>query len=302
MYEYYARQSKITDPCEYAYLFDEIPDSVESISEIVSNLFYHYVGDKQVYGWDVPHERLSEIDSREVSTILSSLLNHDNRSLMQERAPENRVIGCCRDFATLFVAIARHKGIPSRTRYGFATYFEVGVYVDHVVAEIWNGERWQIIDPELNDGRIQSFEIAGIDRMDLQKGEFLNGAEAWLLAKQSHIDSDSFCVSATNKSPATRGLHFVVSHLVQDLAALNKVDSLCWDWWGFDMYDPDTSSFIAPTPEQAAQLDEAAEIVLSNDLERIQRLFMQEPFTPTRVLSWSPAMPDDKKPLEISLS
>jgi hypothetical protein len=301
VYDYYVSQSKTTDPGEYAHLFDEMPDSVEGISEMVSNLIYHYFGDKHVYGWEIPQERLCEIDSRDVSTMLSLLLSYDNRPLTEARDPKNRVMGCCRDFSTLFVSIARHKGIPARTRYGFATYFEAGVYVDHVVAEIWNGKRWQLIDPELNDKRIQSFKIAGIDPMDLQKGEFLNGAEAWLLAKQSHIDSDCFCVSTTNKNPATRGLHFVVSHLVQDVAALNKVDSLCWDWWGFDMYDPDTSNFIAPTPEQVTQLDEAAQIVLSNDLDRIQRLFRQEPFTPTRVWSWSPAIPDDQKPLEISL-
>ena len=301
MHNYYVSQSKTTDPGKFAYLFDELPDEVERISEIVSNLIFHYFGDKHVYGWEIPAERICEIDSRDVSTMLSTLLKRDNCPLIEARVPETRVVGCCRDFATFFVSIMRHKGIPARTRYGFATYFEDGFYVDHVVAEIWNGERWQIIDPELNETRIHSFKITGLDPMDLREGEFLNSAEAWLLARQNQVDADRFCVTASEKNPATRGLNYIASHIVQDVAALNRVDSLCWDWWGFDMFDPATSSFGPPTPEQYAQLDEAAEVILSNDLERIQKLYMQQPFTPKRVWSWSPALADNQKPVELSL-
>ncbi len=302
MYDYYISQSKTTDPGEYAHLFDDLPDAVEDIAEVVSNLVFHYMADKHVYGWEVPADRLCEIDARYVSTLLATLMQNDNRSLNQPREPQNRVMGCCRDFATLFVSIARHKGIPARTRYGFATYFEEDYYSDHVVAEVWTGERWRLIDPELNTKRIERFEVSGINPVDMQPGAFLNGAEAWHLAKQDQIDADKFCVASTNENPAIRGIHFVASHLVQDVAALNKIDSLCWDWWGFPMYDEATDSYLEPTPDQSTQLDRAAEIVLSNELERIQALFLEAPFKPTPVWSWSPARDEAHNPVELTLT
>lgn len=301
MHDYYIQQSKGTDLGAYTHLIDAVPDSIGDIAKIVSNLIYHYMSDKPVYGWDIPVERLGEIDTRHVSAMLATLMALDSRPLVEVRVPEQRLMGCCRDFTALFVAIVRHKGIPARARYGFATYFEEGYYNDHVVAEIWDGTRWQMVDPELNQKRIEVFEITDLDPLNLSAGAFLNGAEAWHLAKHSDIDTSRFCVASTIDNPAIRGTHFIVDHLVQDIAALNKVEALCWDWWGFNLYDESTGEFLEPNAVQSTQLDRAADIVLSGDLERIQALFNEAPFKPGQVWSYSPAIPDEQKPIEVTL-
>lgn len=53
----------------------------------------------------------------------------------------DRFVGCCRDFSLLFVAALRGRGVPARTRIGFAGYFAPDFHHDHVVAELWDGHR-----------------------------------------------------------------------------------------------------------------------------------------------------------------
>lgn len=79
--------------------------------------------------------------------MLGRLFETDDRPLTEERPPEKRLLGCCRDFTVLLVAVARHEGIPARARVGFAAYFIDGYNVDHEVAEVWDaGEgRWRLV-------------------------------------------------------------------------------------------------------------------------------------------------------------
>ena len=137
---YYTHQSPISDPKELGHLFDAIPDDIPTIARTVQGLITHYMADTFIYDYQYPKERMSEIDTRYVHSMLEQLIKMDDRLLAEARAFDNRLIGCCRDYATLFTSILRHKGIPCRVRYGFAKYFEANFYVDHVIAEYWNGQ------------------------------------------------------------------------------------------------------------------------------------------------------------------
>jgi hypothetical protein len=59
---------------------------------------------------------------------------------------------------------ARH-GHPARIRCGFAGYFEARRWIDHWVVEYWDGDRWQLTDPQ-------------IGRADLTKDDFQVGPGA----------------------------------------------------------------------------------------------------------------------------
>jgi hypothetical protein len=58
--------------------------------------------------------------------------------------------------------MARHKGIQSRRRVGFAGYFFDGWLIDRTIAEVWDGpaERWRLVEPEIDDGHIDA-RLAG---------------------------------------------------------------------------------------------------------------------------------------------
>jgi hypothetical protein len=78
--------------------------------------------------------------------------------IMQVRGivqPRQRLVGCCRDFTVLFVAIARHKGIPSRAGVGFARYFFDG----------WL--RWRLVGPEIGDDHTDPAGGASFDALDV---------------------------------------------------------------------------------------------------------------------------------------
>jgi hypothetical protein len=96
----YTRQSVVTSPGEYAYLYDSLPDAVPEIVKVVQGL----VIDKdflELYGVPLSEERKVDIDSRYMEVILERLLRRDSRELARSRDPVNRFMGSCRDYAVV---------------------------------------------------------------------------------------------------------------------------------------------------------------------------------------------------------
>lgn len=98
-----------------------------------------------------------------------------------ERAVTGRVLGCCRDHTVLFLAIARHHGIPARARYGFADYLIPGWWLDHMIPEVWDAAegRWRLVEPEFEYGYAAPGEDAPLPLLDMPRDRFLTGPEAW---------------------------------------------------------------------------------------------------------------------------
>ena len=111
---YYKQQSPITDPGDYAEMYEDLPNEIAGLCKVVQGLIIHYRG-AEMFHYAIPDERLPEIDTRYVPTILARIRELDDRSLTQERPQKKRLVGCCRDFATLFCSMARYRGIPTRT-------------------------------------------------------------------------------------------------------------------------------------------------------------------------------------------
>jgi len=127
----------------------------------------------------VPDARQTEREIRSVTEMLRLIFTLNPEPIGARRTPEQRVVGTCRDFSVMSCAFLRLRGIPARSRAGFATYFQPGQYLDHWIAEYWHADeqRWVRVDSE-----ILGFPLVEKPH-DLAVGEFLTGGEAWRACK-----------------------------------------------------------------------------------------------------------------------
>jgi hypothetical protein len=288
---FYATQGRITDPGDAVALLTGLPTDLRALTRVVQGLIYHYFADEPLFGWRPPGERLAEIDTRHVSAMLTRLRTLDVRPLTEPRPPERRLLGCCRDFTVLLCAMARHVGIPVRARVGFARYFSPGFHVDHEIVEWWDAaeRRWRLVDPELGERQRAHFRI-DFDPFDVPRDQFLVGGRAWQLCRTGEADPQTFGLAPDLPQP--RGLTFVRGHVVQDLAALNKVETLLWDIWGL----------MEAKPEAEVDLvDEVAAHTQDPDaFADVRRLYATPGLTvPGRVRCLSPAVGPREVAMEV---
>src|SRR5688500_496985 len=137
---FYTTHGPITDPGSHAGRLDGLSADLRELCQAVRGLVIHYQSDALV-GRDVPAERFDEVRTRTLAAMLTRLAGLDPRPLIIARPPERRLIGCCRDAATLTCAILRHRGVPARVRVGFASYLVPNLFIDHWVVEWWDDER-----------------------------------------------------------------------------------------------------------------------------------------------------------------
>ena len=282
---YYSAQSATTDPGERAPLDVGLPSNIEALAAIVQGL----VIDKDftgLYGLELDRRmRLGEVDTRYASDVYRRLIEKDDRPLDLPREPGARFVGSCRDYALLLCSMLRHLGRPARLRFGFATYFsgEPDTYSDHCVCECWNEAqgRWVLVDPNV-DPVVKSRLGVTANPLDLTRDQFVVAADGWRRARDGKVASDRFGVPGIG----IRGLWFIRGSLMRDLAALNKVEMLPWDYWGLADRTP-----IDALPEQELPLlDELAQVLEApNELMQIQSTFTRpELMIPAVVRSFSP--------------
>lgn len=224
----YAVQTEYSDPGVHAHLFDALPDDVGGIAAVVQNLIIHYRGGGITFTGD----RLAEIDHRWVSSMLTTDQKRNGTALAVPREPVDRIVGCCRDYTLMFVSALRHKGIPARSRIGFSDYFSDGYHHDHVVAEYWNGDRWVMIDAQLDPAGKEPFDLQDMPRGPFLKeprGPFLSAAEVWLGVRAGELDETLFGIDPG--SPISGGW-FIRNYVHHQLAHLQGDELLLWDNWG----------------------------------------------------------------------
>ncbi|MBN2238206.1 MAG: transglutaminase domain-containing protein [Dehalococcoidales bacterium] len=221
--DYYAAHSPITDPGEYGYLFDDLPDDIPQLAGIVRGLILHY-GWTELYGVKFSPKRFTrDAFSRTISQQLRRIIELSDTPLTEARPPEKRMLGLCRDFSVVLTAILRHKGVPARARCGFATYFRPDHYEDHWVCQYWKaGEnRWVSVDAQLNEFQRNALGVP----FELTEGQFLPAGQGWQMYRTGKADPATFGYG--NRS----GVQYIRRNLVHDLFALNKTEMLAWDSW-----------------------------------------------------------------------
>jgi hypothetical protein len=135
----------------------------------------------------------------------------DPASLDLERPAERRMVGFCYHFALLHCALLRATGTPARIRCGFAGYFEPQRWIDHWVTEYWADGGWRLTDPQ-------------IGRSDLTRDDFQDALTAW---RHSRGGASPPAVYGNGE---LWGWDELRGSLINDVAALNKVEVSGWYW------------------------------------------------------------------------
>jgi Transglutaminase-like enzymes, putative cysteine proteases len=244
--KYYSQSGKITCLDHYREFTDWMAGDPEAIYQIVQGLIVHdmWVGQ---YGEEYIKNHEYPQNTAYMEDLLEKALELNKSSLSIPRHPRDRVIACCREFATLMCALLRAKGIPARSRCGFAVYFGWnGEYEDHWICEYWNGERWVMADPQLDPFQQSSVlswglksavgrsnleeKIASFNPRDLKKDEFITAGQAWKLCREGAADPGKFGISCPIRPEwgitSLYGLWFVRGQLLRDFASLNKVETV----------------------------------------------------------------------------
>ncbi len=284
---YYREPGLITRLDRYADFLGWLTNDVRAIFQVVQGLLIHDSWIER-YGTTPDWSHFYHPRIAYMKDLLDRALELDPRSLALPRSPEQRVICCCREFATLFCAILRHKGIPARSRCGFGRYFAPGYYEDHWMCEYWEAQqsRWVQVDPQM-DAFQHSFLRLPFSPLDMPTGAFAVAGEAWTQCRAGALDPLHCGISCDPKPyglDSLYGLWFVRGQLLRDFAALNKIETVPF-LVGLDR-GPGWKSWrlvCARDEELSAQdmdlLDQVAELTLHPDecFDEIRSLYQSTP-------------------------
>lgn len=167
------------------------------------------------------------------------------------------------DHCLLAVAALREQETPARSRVGVSGYFVADFRGDHVVAEWWNGARWQRFDPELEPGS------RSCDVRDLPIGEgapFETAAEAWTGYRAGRLDPARYGVAPGSE---LSGPGFIRTYVIMEVLHRYRHEALLWDEVGTGITDSDA--------------DEVARLLLAADAgdvaaeDHLERQFHTDP-------------------------
>lgn len=258
--EYYATPGVMTDLWSLAEHVDQLEITVESVCRIVQGLIVHpFWG--QAYGVEDVGQRDDELQLRPAAKIIAKALEIDDRPIDVMREPGKRVLGNCRDFTTVAVALLRHGGIPARARCGFGAYFNEGKHEDHWVVERWDGSDWVLTDAQLDDFQQKWLKLP-FDPMDVPRDQFFDAGRAWQLYR-SGTPGELFGLSAIEDN----GPHWIRGNLTKDVAAFNKVEMLPWDMWGIE-------GLTEPMPDE--YFDAIADVTVRADFDDVRELYARD--------------------------
>ena len=271
--QYFSAQSLLSSPGACETLYDGLPDEPAALIQVVQGVLIHKLV-VDYYNVDISPIQRAEQHLRSVEQRLKRLAQLDPAPLTVARQPSDRQVGVCRDFALLFVSLLRHKGIPARMRVGFASYLAPGTpyKADHWISEYWDGTRWVLVDPQIDDIQRQKTRIT-IDTLDLHRSvDFYLAGTAWQLCRAGKARSDLFRFSVKWKGmPCIRG------NLLHDFQSLNKIELTPWDYWDDLSLKTETSLSV----DDKTLLDRIASLTAETDehLEELRTLFDELPRT-----------------------
>ena len=222
---YFTQFSPTSDPKEFLPLLQALPSDIPRLVKIIQGLFLHIFWASR-YGVELSEERKSEVNLRKVHLRLKKLIEMNNDPLDQSRLPAQRLVGNCRDFSQLLTTCLRVKGIPARSRCGFATYFEQGHFEDHWIAEVWNSaqDRWIMVDSQLDQLQCDALKI-DFNPIDMPAGKFILAGEAWQMCRAGTGNADSFGIFEWH------GMNFIAGNVWRDMLSLQRIELLPWDEW-----------------------------------------------------------------------
>jgi hypothetical protein len=229
--DFYRRPGPTSDLARHRDLVLGFPADAGALGTMVRGLLVHNF-DAKIRGLQLSAERMSHTQTVGAEAILDNVFSLDPSPLNLKRPIERRMVGFCYHFALLHCALLRATGIPARARCGFAGYFDAGRWIDHWVVEYWDGDGWRLTDPQ-------------IGRSDLTRDDFQDGLTAWNQCRSGAS------MPALYGNGELWGWDELRGSLINDVAALNKVEVSGWYWCDRIKVDP----LDQPHDELDASLD-----------------------------------------------
>ena len=229
----------------YAGSLKDLPVDAAGIARVVQGLLIHefWTG---AYGVTLAEPERDRVNLRRVEQVLEAVTEIDDRPLGVAREPRQRVATNCRGFSVLSVALFRSQGVPARARCGFGAYFKPGWFEDHWVVEYLDGDRWKLLDAQIDDLQRQRLGI-GFDLTDVPRDQFVIAGQAWTMTRAGRADPERFGLTSISEA----GAWWIAANLMRDAAALDGVELLPWDLWGA-MPEPEDTVDVALFDELAA--------------------------------------------------
>ncbi len=226
--EHYRKTGTFTYAGCYKDYFQSLPDDIAVLGRLICSQVIHRVtlkegntnanasllyGDMNRYPW---YRMRCEDDVLLTAPALTAeLFRMDERGFVKERQVENKIVVPCRYVSVLMSAILKAKGIPARSRAGFAPYFREGVSMDHWINQYYNEKekRWVTFDA---DG---FYEESGmpLSQYDMPKESFDWAAGAYLAVRRKETDGRQYLYA---DRLGTCSLPALVRYLVYDFHAL----------------------------------------------------------------------------------
>jgi hypothetical protein len=224
IHDFYRRPGRMT--ASPPGVLENLARDIPALCETVQGLLLHEHW-SPAYGETLLPARRAESQIRPVKELLAHAAEHDPSPLTTPRPAGRRVVGVCRHFTLVAVAALRARGVPARARCGFATYFERGAFIDHWVAEYWQGDelRWVLVDAQLDEVHKSRIK-PDFDSLDVPRDRFIIAGDAWRLWRSGEEDHRKFGIMDF------RGAWFIANNVLRDFAALNNMEMLPWDMWG----------------------------------------------------------------------
>ena len=213
--DFYKQYSSFTDPGEYEYLYENLPDSLPELCSLIKSQFIHPYAELPQYSEQIPKERWNEsLKYPTVKSVLEGLYSYDSRGLVKDRKPEDRLILICRHNAILLASILKYRGIPARVRGGYATYIIPNFHTGHAICEVWNenDKRWMLVDPSM-------------DMIDFSREKFDFGNESWLKMQKEEIDPNLYGIPGRGT-----GLVSIVAIFCTDLAMVLGTENTIYQY------------------------------------------------------------------------
>jgi hypothetical protein len=216
--------TSMTEPAALEPLFKNLSGDVAVLNRVVQGLLVHcaWLGS---YGADLSAFGPVSRTTLPVSKRLAAMVERDGRRLDEARAPTQRAVGTCRDFALTLCGFLRATGTPARLRCGFASYLGE-TREDHWVCEYWNSRkgRWCLSDAQLDEVTKAACGVT-FDTSDVPRDVFLTAGEAWLQCRTGQGNPDRF------GHEDTKGLWFMKVNVIRDSYAVNNRETSAWDRW-----------------------------------------------------------------------
>lgn len=225
---HYLSFGPFTYPGLYAGYFRSLPDGPSELGHLISRQIIHRVtlkeGNKNAnfdlrYGdltrWPWYRSECQDDVYLTAPAIAAGLFRLDERGFVPDRAVEHKLVLTCRFVSVLISSIYKAKGVPCRSRAGFAPYFAPGASMDHWINQLWLEDegRWLTFDA---DGLYEGLPVP-VTQYDMKPHEFDFPARAWLDIRGGRTGGSRFVFA---DGLGTSGLSAVGRYLVYDFHAL----------------------------------------------------------------------------------